>query len=776
MKRLFSFKTETTYNMAALRVTLIYAVFSLLWILFSDQILLFLVKNAEISTKIQMIKGWAFVVVTSFIIYVLLLREIIKVQQAEKKIHEGEKKYLEIFNATTEAIFIYNVETGTIFDWNQSMMDISGFSNDEILKLTLNDLFFDNQPYSQKEALNYVRKAIECGPQLFEWRSRRKNGESFWAEVALRLSDIVGQSSIIVVVRDITERKMAEGVLHRKNRSLKLLSELTRVTVDAIDEKELLKDTCRILVDYGGYLLAWVGFARHDDDKNIDPVAQHGYEDSFLENLSIPWGNDGKAKGLAGEAIRRRAPVVGNDIMNDSKFCQWRGAAIEKGYISSISIPLLDENTCIGALNIYSKVSNIFDDEEITLLSEISSELLFGIKNIRTHIEKQQMEQANTEIEKQLSQTQKMEAIGTLAGGIAHDFNNILSVIIGYSELAKDTRAPESDLLEYMDAVLQAGHRAKDLVDQILVFSRHAQVERIPLKPQPIVREALKMLRSSIPSTIEIIDKIQKDCGLINADPTQLHQVVMNLCTNAFHAMEKTGGVLTVELKTADIIPAELLKKDAPSQSFIELIISDTGCGIAPELIDNIFDPFFTTKEKGKGTGMGLSITYGILKKYGGSISVESDPGKSTNFHLFFPKNEHGSEGEELTTENISGGTERILFVDDEAIIATMGKEILESLGYSVVARNSSVEALELFEEQPDQFDLVVTDQTMPGITGVDLALRMLNIRPDIPIILCTGYSNLIDENTAKSLGIRDLVYKPITRGEIAQSVRNILD
>lgn len=380
-------------------------------------------------------------------------------------------------------------------------------------------------------------------------------------------------------------------------------------------------------------------------------------------------------------------------------------------------------------------------------------------------------------MQEELFQAQKMEAIGTLAGGIAHDFNNILSIIIGYTELAKYDAQPGSRHAVNLEKVFEAGNRAKELVKQILAFSRQEEISPIPMQLQSLIKEALKMLRSSIPTIIEIRDDIDSKCGVVLADPTQAHQILMNLCTNANHAMEETGGILRIQLKNTSIGNSkQQLALNINSGEYVELIVSDTGSGIGSDVIDKIFEPYFTTKERGKGTGMGLSIVHGIITDYGGGITVESKLGKGTAFHVYFPT----VAKEELLlakdVEKIPLGSERILFVDDEELLAKMGKDMLARLGYDVTAQNSSLEALAIFQNNPNAFDVVITDQTMPGMTGADLSKRILQIRPDIPIILCTGYSNLIDEDSAKVLGIKEFVLKPLTNEVIAKLIRKVLN
>ena len=380
-------------------------------------------------------------------------------------------------------------------------------------------------------------------------------------------------------------------------------------------------------------------------------------------------------------------------------------------------------------------------------------------------------------LEIQLQQAQKMEAIGTLAGGIAHDFHNILAAILGYAEMAREDSPPESIAARDLDKVLEGGKRAKSLVQQILAFSRQDDMERIILQPASIVKETITMLRPSLPTTIEITQDIDAVTGLVFVDPTQLNQILMNLCTNAFHAMEDTGGTLDITLKEVTLSNEDLVHEpDVTAGIFIQLSISDSGTGIAPTVKEKIFDPYFTTKETGKGTGMGLAIVHGIVKSYKGFITLYSEPGEGTAVHVFLPVIEKEQLPEIGDVEPIPVGIDRILFIDDEKILAEMGKSMLERLGYQVTVRNNSIEALETFQNQPDLFDLVITDQTMPGMTGADIARRMIQIRPDIPIILCTGYSTVISEEKAKSIGIKEFAFKPLSKKDMAVLIRKVLD
>lgn len=379
-------------------------------------------------------------------------------------------------------------------------------------------------------------------------------------------------------------------------------------------------------------------------------------------------------------------------------------------------------------------------------------------------------------LESRLLQAQKMEAIGTLAGGIAHDFNNILAAIIGYTEMTRNKLARRPELQVYLDQVLKSCERARNLVAQILTFSRKTDQEIRPIDMGPLVKEALKMLRATLPSTIDINVNLDPDICAVLAEPTQIHQVIINLCTNAAHAMREKGGTLDISLAKIELTPqTTLLQSDMNPGPYVILTVSDTGTGISSGILDRIFDPFFTTKERGEGTGLGLSVVYGIVKGYGGYITVQSEVGNGSVFRVYLPAIAHEQKSEAPPPEPAPRGSERILFVDDEDALVSMARESLHELGYRVVALSSSEEALDLFRSHPAQFDAVITDMTMPGMTGAGLAVELMKIRPDIPIILCTGFSEIITEDQARNLGIREFVLKPFSFREMAKVLRKIL-
>ena len=381
-------------------------------------------------------------------------------------------------------------------------------------------------------------------------------------------------------------------------------------------------------------------------------------------------------------------------------------------------------------------------------------------------------------LETQLQQAQKMEAIGTLAGGIAHDFNNILGGIMGYAELAKMKAPEESKVIADLDNLIKSSKRAAALIKQILTISRRHKQEQRPVQVRYIVNEALKLLKATLPTTIEIRENLAKDAGVVNADPTQMHQVIMNLATNAGHAMQEDGGALEVSLANVELDDLSASKHlDLTAGSYLRLTVSDTGHGITSEIMERIFDPYYTTKDTGEGTGLGLSVAQGIIKAHGGTITVYSEPGNGTTFHVYLPIIlEEEREEKEESKEPLPTGSERILFIDDEQALIEIGSQMLEQLGYEVVSKQSSIEALELFRAEPDRFDLVITDMTMPHMTGDKLARELMKIRSDIPVILCTGHSRLVSEEKVNEMGIKAFVMKPLVMRNLAETVRSVLD
>ncbi|MBN2808408.1 MAG: response regulator, partial [Deltaproteobacteria bacterium] len=381
-------------------------------------------------------------------------------------------------------------------------------------------------------------------------------------------------------------------------------------------------------------------------------------------------------------------------------------------------------------------------------------------------------------LEEQLRQSQKMEAIGTLAGGIAHDFNNILQVILGAAETLGGKLSSSGPEGKELESIVAGTQRAAALVRQILDFSRKSGVRRQALLPQPLLKESLQMLRATLPATVDIETEIEPRCGVIEVDPTQFHQVVMNLCMNAFKALKNETGKITVKLQRREVFAAELVgEPEVKPGPFVLLSVSDNGCGIDPTVLEHIFEPYFTTREVGRGSGLGLAVVYGIVKSGHGFIRVESVSGKGSTIAVYLPLKEVvAASGAALAGKALPRGSERILLVDDEAQIVNLNQRLLAGLGYQVTAVTSSVEALLHLRRKPDGFDLLLTDQSMPELSGAELARAALELRPDLPIILCTGYSSAFAEEEARALGIKKYAEKPLGREKLARLLREVLD
>ena len=448
------------------------------------------------------------------------------------------------------------------------------------------------------------------------------------------------------------------------------------------------------------------------------------------------------------------ATLAAIGIFLHSGLAQWNvvlGHSVIKWTVISLNFMLLNVVAALSVTAILKSLDRALSDEKAAIgaLARQQEEILQANEQLKKEIkEHARAEQANQKLEAQLRQAQKMEAVGTLAGGIAHDFNNILYTIMGFTELTLDDLDPES--------------------------ASHSNLQ--PVMVRPIAKEVLKMMRATLPAGIAIQSEIQSDAS-ITGDPTQIHQILMNLCTNAAQAMQPEGGTLTVRLLDTQLDQSFAdYHPDITPGPHIQITVADTGPGIGPELLEKIFDPFFTTKKPGEGTGMGLSVVHGIVKRLGGGLRVYSEPGRGTEFKVFLPARQSSDTAPvEDTEETLPEGDARILLIDDEAAIVQMGRQMLTSLGYEVTTETDGLEALETFKANPEAFDLVITDMTMPAINGDRLAAGILKIRPGLPVILCTGYSSMVSEESARSMGIAALCMKPLVRKDLAAVIKRVL-
>ncbi len=553
-----------------------------------------------------------------------------------------------------------------------------------------------------------------------EYRYSHPSRGYIWLESEGMLVNIQGTLSAIIVSRDITSRKQAEESLR--------------------ESEERFRQLFESMVS---------GFALHEiicDEQGTPKDFRFLKVNPAFEEFT----------GLKGEALIGRTV---REIMPD----------IESSWIDTYGRVALT-GTPIHFENFSRTLNKSF---EVSAYSPRPGQFAAVFLDIT---ERKRTEEERQKLQVQLSQAQKMESIGTLAGGIAHDFNNILSSVLGFTELAKLKAEKGKDIINELDVVMKAGIRARDLVKQILMFSRQAEIKRMPMDIAPLIKETLKFLRASLPATIEFRQDIAVSESLVMADPVQIHQILMNLCTNAAHAMKEKGGLINLSLHEMEITDqTELDLKGLKRGRYLLLSVSDTGCGIPGEIINRIFDPFFTTKERGEGTGMGLSVVHGIVKDMEGAISVYSEPDRGTTFNILIPRCDGARVEAADLNSPMKPGSARILFVDDEEGVIVSGRGILEQLGYKITATTSPREALALFTSAPDRFDLVLTDMTMPGMTGLTLSEHLRKIRPDIPILLSTGFSLGISQERIRDAGIREMVMKPMVASELSGAVYRAL-
>ncbi len=642
-------------------------------------------------------------------------------QEAEKALKKSEERYRRLVVNIPGTVYRYNVLRDRMEFISPSIKGLTGHIDSEFMNGTIrySDLIHPDDRIHAQQAIDKSRR--DTVSYELEYRIAGE-GDNFRIvhEYGIVIQEDEGQSVWVDgVLFEVTERRETE---RRLDETSTLVRTLVEVTTDAIFVKDL----------EGRYLLA-----------NSAALQAIGKEEQ--EVIGKCDADLFPAKSAA------RIVEVDQTVLQSGK-AQINEERIESAYGDSYWL----SNKCplLGP-----------DGKAVGMI---------GISRNITEAKQAQLEHES--LEKRLHQAQKMEAIGTLAGGIAHDFNNILSVIVGYSEIMQDDPVIQATASQEIGNVLQAAYRARDLVQQILAFSRRAEEKPVAIQPASGIKEGLKLLRSTIPTTIELAEYIDPNCEIITIDPTQLHQVLMNLCTNAYHALKRTGGKITVTLSNRNMVRGEMADLPEAEGRFVELKVADDGPGIDAGIVGRIFEPYFTTKEVGEGTGMGLAIVHGIVSKCGGWISCESDSGKGTVFRVFFPVTVAPHADQPADNQLLQKGNEHILFVDDEKILLEMGKTMMERMGYRVTSFARSVEALAAFEKDPDVFDLMLTDQTMPELSGINLAKQILRIRPDLPIILCTGYSAVVTEEVAHKIGIQAYVHKPLVKRQLAQLLRDLLD
>ena len=647
---------------------------------------------------------------------------VVKLCRSQVSLQHNEEKYRKILDDIEDGYFEVDLKGNFTF-FNNSVCRILGYAASEIPGMN-NRQYMDEK--NAKKVFETFNRVYRTGKPAkgFDWEVIRADGSSGHvdASVTLIIDEAGNPIGFRGIARDITERKQAEKDLRESEEKYRQLVNHAPAGIYEIDfTKGKLISVNDVMSEYTGYS-----------------------KDELLNMSALDF--------LSGESQQQMTDRIAR-LMNGEKIygsVEYKARAKDGRELWML----------VNARYFYDK--NGKPKSALVVTHDIT--------------DRKRAQKEKARLEDQLQQAQKMEAVGTLAGGIAHDFNNILSVIIGYTELILLNGNVAEDVRQNLKEIFNASKHARDMVKQILAFSRQSKQEPKPIQVAHIVKEAIKMLRASLPTTISIQQHIEKDTGIIEADPTQIHQVLMNLCTNAAHAMNGKDGVMQISLKNVELdLSGPEMVPDLNPGPYLKLSVSDTGHGIAPDANDKIFDPYFTTKKKEEGTGLGLAVVQGIVNSYKGAVTFDSEVGQGTTFHVYLPAIKRKLTNEEEISTPLPMGQEWILFVDDEQPLVEIGKQMLQRLGYTVAARTSSIEALELFKADPNRFDLVITDIVMPNMTGDKLAEKIIDIRSDIPVILCTGYSEKITRKDASEMGIQSFLMKPLVMRDLATTVRQAL-
>ncbi len=763
---------------------------------------------------------------------ILVFRDVSYDYQMQQALQQSEEKFRLAFHASPDAINLNSAEDGIYIDINEGFTRLMGYSRKDVIGKAALDLNIWNDIKDRKYLVSELKK--HGAVDNLEANFIAKNGKIMTGLLSARLLTIDNKNTTLFITRDITEKKQAEDSLKESEQRFRRIYENMAIGVAQVSLEFRIESAnnayCRMLgysedeligkhiADITGKeileknLLKQSRLAKGEIDhfqlekqfihKNGNIVHgildanlirdSHGRPLYFLDSVL-----DITHRKLAEKAVQESEEKYRSmmEAMDDTLHICSSKYIIE--YMNPAMIKKTGHDatgeTCYKAIYGLNEKCPWCVHKKIMKKESSNCEIINPKDNKAYHLSTSPVYNTDgsislltisrdisefRKITAQLQQAQKMEAIGVLAGGIAHDFNNILFPILGYSDMLLNDIPEDSPLRKGLDRIHKGAIRARDLVKQILTFSRQDIAGLKPMKLQPIIKEALKLMRSTIPATIDIEQEISNDCGEVNAEPTQIHQIIMNLTTNAYHAMMDTGGLLKVSLKEVEFGENDFMEPDITPGLYACLIIADTGVGMNKEVIDKIFDPFFTTKEKDKGTGMGLSVVHGIVKTMNGTIRVYSEPDGGTEFHVYFPLEKNSLEPQESSEikELQKGRMEKIFLVDDNELILMMEEEMLNALGYQVISNISSLEALKVFRADPYKFDLIITDMEMPDMSGEKLAMELIKIRPDIPILLCTGFSETMSKEKATSLGIKGFLLKPVMMKELSQKICEILN
>ena len=682
---------------------------------------------------------------------VSVVRDITERKRAEVVLQESEEKFRLLFESMAEGVALHEMicdDTGKAVDYrilnvNPAYAQQTGIPRERANNALASELYEAGVPPYLRE---YEEVVSSDRPLFFE--TYFPPLKKYFSISAIRTKP----NQFATVFLDITKRKQAEEELHKAQIDMDRAQEVGQIGSWRLDIRRNAltwsDENHRIFGVTKGTPLTYELFLAiiHPDDRQY---------------VNTQWN-----EGLAGEPYDIEHRIVVNGQV------KW---VREKAYLE-----FDDTGGLLGGFGITQDITERKQLEEELRRSRDDLDLRVRERTAELQQAYQKLveeTEENQRLEAQLRQAQKMEAIGTLAGGIAHDFNNILAAIIGFGEMVEEDLPPDSPSIPRIRRVLSAASRGTELVRQILAFSRKTELTRKPLSLAPLIKETIQLLRASLPTTIEIKLSMKAARDTILASPAELQQILMNLVTNASFAMKKRVGIIGINITNVDFEPdSPVFDADIEPGEYVQIVVTDTGSGMPPDVMKRIFEPFFTTKGVGEGTGMGLPVVYGIVKSLHGTITVESEPGMGSTFRVFLPIARTDEKLESSEAQVTPKGTERILFVDDEELLMEWGQAVLERLGYSVTTLTDSTEALKTFSSDPSRFDLVITDQTMPKLTGLNLARELLTIRNNIPIIICTGHSDGVSPEKAREVGIKEFLIKPIGKQQLATVVRRVLD
>lgn len=818
---------------------------------------------------------------------------------ARRALEESERRFRAVFELVNDAIFVQDAVTGAILDVNERMCALYGITREQALCCDIIQLSSGEPPYSWAEVRHWWNKAASEGPQLFEWRARRHDGQLFWVEVNLCHARLGNEERMFASVRDISTRKETEHRARRLNRLYSVSSSINDAIVRLREPQELYDSACQIAVEQGGFQMAWVGLL-NEESRQIVPVAQSGDHQDYLKNLRLSLLGDRDQRGPGVRAFISGQPAVSNNIAGDSNFL-YRQEATASGFRSCAVFPLLITGRSAGILAIYAGQTQFFDQEEMQVLNSLAENLSFAIETaqrrkerehalaalaenqrmlstllsnlpgmafrcrndehwtlefvsegcrvltgyrpdelilsrvrsfndimhpedrdeVRATIEKALREDRMYEahyrlltasgeekwvwergqevslseggipliegfvtditerkkLEAQFLRAQRMESIGTLAGGVAHDLNNIFAPILMSMELLRPVLPADEDQ-RLLDGVEQSASRGADLVKQILTFARGVEGKRLPLKAVDLIGEINRLVRDTFPKTLDLHLSVPPNLWLIHGDPTQLHQVLLNLAVNARDAMSGDGQ-LSIVARNETLGEVDVSgHPGAVPGAYLVFEVSDTGTGIPEHVRERMFEPFFTTKEQGKGTGLGLSTTHAIVRSHAGFIDVLSAMGVGTTFRVYLPADPDGSLQTEVTGHSTippSRG-ETVLLIDDEAAVRMTTTRILTSAGYKVHAARNGVEAIGLFTQHGGQFHIVLTDMMMPNMDGPSAIKALQRLRPGLPVVAMTGLAADRRLAQATEAGVKHVLMKPFTRDALLRTLRQALD